>query len=118
MNRDEQEMALWQEAYMLAMSQDPHPTEASGWADSAVAEFRKRYPPQPQTPEAVWYDEPPFERDGSHHPCWVEGIDTLQTVYWSVANRGWQHCRPNVSGPYPLAGRRVSPITKPPEPTT
>ena len=49
MNRNEREQALWHDAYMLAMSQDPDPAESSGWADAAVAQFRRRYQSQLRT---------------------------------------------------------------------
>jgi hypothetical protein len=116
MNRDEREQAIWHDAYMLAMSQDPHPTESSGWADAAVEAFRKRYPPQPTAPKAAWYDEPPFERDGVVHRCWVEGCSDPQSVFWSIGRREWKHFACNTAI-HRLAGRRVSPIVKPQEPT-
>lgn len=116
MNRDEREQALWHDAYMLAMSQDPHPAESSGWADAAVAEFRKRYPPQSQAPEAVWYDEPPFTKDDGIYYCWVEGSTVPQSICWSGSSGAWIFFSYKTPM-YPLNGRRVSPITKPQEPT-
>lgn len=115
MNRYEQEMALWREAYWVCRVTTP--TYRATEADAAVAEFRKRYPPQPTAPEAVWYDEPPFPKDGRHHSCWVTGESHVQSVYWSVTACGWGYCQPHVSGPYPLHHRQVCPIVKPPEPT-
>ncbi len=115
MNRDEREQAIWHDAYMLAMSQDPHPTESSGWADAAVEAFRKRYPPQPTAPKAVWYDEPPFEKDGPTQPCWIAGQTLPSAVYWS--GREWRVYIAGDSHVHGLHGRRVSPIHKPPEPS-
>ena len=111
MNREQQEMALWREAY-----RDSHcflAQERAGGADAAVAEFRKRYPAEPSTPPAVWYDEPPFPRDGKSYPCWVEGSTSTADVYWDDS----QWWAPIVGSTYqhPLAGRRVSPIVKPQE---
>lgn len=115
MTRNEQEMSLWAAEYSASrlISRENRATEA----DAAVAEFRKRYPPQPQTPEAVWYDEPPFEKDGEGRHCWVECVDSPQVVYWSETNSEWRRCEG--IGPWrPLAGRRVSPIHRPQEPNT
>lgn len=113
MNREQQEMALWREAYCARVTTpDYRATEA----DAAVAEFRKRYPPQPQAPEAVWYDEPPFKKDGTSYPCWIAGHSSPYFVYW--AGRNWRACAPGNRNPDHLNGRRVCPITKPPEPTT
>ena len=116
MTRNEREQALWHDAYMLAMSQDPSPAESSCLADAAVAEFRKRYPSQPSAPEAVWYDEPPFPKDGTSYPCWIEGHKSPSFVYW--AGRNWRAWSPGDRNPDHLNGRRVSPIIKPQEPTT
>ena len=118
MTRNEREQALWHDAYMLAMSQDPSPAESSCLADAAVAEFRKRYPPDPSATPAAWCDEPPFERNGSHHPCWIQGATGVQIIYWSLLVCGWQCYDPMQSGLTPLNGRRVCPINKPQEPTT
>ena len=117
MTRNEREQALWHDAYMLAMSQDPSPAESCGLADAAVAQFRKRYPVEPSAPEAVWYDEPPFEKDGEGRHCWVECVDSPQVVYWSETNSEWRRCE-GICPSRPLAGRRVCPIAKPQEPAT
>ena len=117
MNRDEREQALWHDAYMLSMSQDPHPTESSNYADAAVAQFRMRYPAEPAAPAPVWYDEPPFKKDGGIYYCWVEGSTVPQSIYWSGGSGAWLHfC--DRTPVHPLNGRRVSPIAKPQEPTT
>lgn len=44
MNRDEQEMALWRCKYVASTM--VHVASRADEADAAVAEFRKRYPPQ------------------------------------------------------------------------
>ena len=116
MNRDEQEMALWREVYSASRLITRAGVEAE--ADAAVEAFRKRYPPQQSAPPAVWYDEPPFEKDGTTRPCWIAGGGQLfpAAVYWS--GHEW---RAYVAGDplvQRLNGRRVCPITKPPEPTT
>ena len=115
MTRDEQEMALWREAYWACRVTTP--AYRATKADDAVIEFRLRYPPQPTAPPAVWYDEPPFEKDGVVHRCWVEGFAASQEVYWLDLNGEWRFFE-RLSDARPLAGRRVSPIHRPPEPTT
>jgi hypothetical protein len=92
-------------------------------ADAAVAEFRKRYPAEPAAPPAVWYDEPPFEKIDKTNYCWVQDIDSPQAVYWSNLQGEWRffegligHDPEVFSDTRPLNGRRVSPMTKPPEP--
>ena len=114
MTRDDQEMALWTAEYVAARGVSA--ASASGAADEAVAEFRKRYPPQPEAPAAVWYDEPPFAKDGTRHPCWIAGKLSPVWVFWNfdewqVVGVGEYHARS-------LRGRRVCPIVKPQEPTT
>ena len=116
MNRDEQEMALWKDAYMETWTHDTYPTEASGYADASVAEFRKRYPPQSAAPPAVWYDEPPFDKNGPTQPCWIAGQPLPSAVYWS--GREWRAYIAGDSHVHGLHGRRVCPIAKPPEPAT
>ena len=115
MTRDEQEMALWRCVYEHWFPRHGYePEDCSGIADAAVAEFRKRYPPQVQAPEAVWYDEPPFLKEGATHPCWIEGYALPGAVFW-----GGEEWQMYVSGDRyadPLAGRRVCPIVKPQEP--
>jgi len=113
-NRDKQEMALWATEYVAARAVSA--ASAAHAADEAVAQFRLRYPPQPSAPEAVWYDEPPFEKIDKANHCWVENIDSPQAVYWSNLHGEWRFFE-GVSNPRPLNGRRVCPITKPPEPT-
>ena len=115
MNREQQEMALWREAY-----RDSHcflAQERARDADAAVEQFRLRYPAEPTAPAAVWYDEPPFEKEGVVHRCWVEGFAASQELYWFDLNGEWRFFE-RVSDARPLAGRRVCPITKPQEPTT
>ena len=107
-------MALWTAEYVAARAVSA--ASASCAADEAVAQFRKRYPVEPAAPEAVWYDEPPFEKDGDVHYCWVEGSTVPQSIYWSGGSGGWLHfCDRTPMNP--LNGRRVCPIVKPPEPT-
>lgn len=118
MNRDEQEMTLWVSVYEHWFPCHGYePEECGNIADAAVAEFRKRYPPQPTACEVVWYDTPPFSKDRKDYYCWVEGFDVPQAVYWSVQYSEWRRCEVACQ-PQPLAGRRVCPIVKPPEPTT
>jgi len=102
--RDEQEMALWRRVAV---------DEGFGFADEAVEQFRKRYPPQTSAPPAVWYDEPP--RAGEYHVeglscvCWVDE-DVVWCPRWDCDDE-----RPLIRE-MPRAGRRVCPITKPQEP--
>ena len=113
MTRDEQEMALWTAEYVAARAVSA--ASAFCAADEAVAQFRKRYPVEPAAPEAVWYDEPPFPKDGTDHHCWIAGRIFPASVFWNVDE--WQV---GFAGEYharSLRGRRVCPITKPPEPT-
>ena len=114
MTRNELEQAVWPYAYMLAMWQYPSPAEASGWADAAVKRLRQRYPAEPSTPEAVWYDEPPFPRDGKSYPCWLDGDAVHADVCWYDGE--WRVWIVGSAFHQPLAGRRVSPIVKPQEP--
>ena len=113
MNRDEQEMALWREAYNASMLLPGDGRNAE--ADTAVKAFRKRYPPQPSAPKAVWYDEPPFSKVNKANHCWVEDVESPQVVYWSIQYGEWRFFW-GFSNTQPLAGRRVCPITKPQEP--
>ena len=105
MTRDKQEMALWRRVAV---------DEGFGFADEAVEQFRKRYPPQTVAPEAVWYNEPPFPKDGTTRPCWIAGHSSPSLVYW--AGRNWRAWSPGDRNPDHLNGRRVCPITRPPEP--
>ena len=113
MNREQQEMALWREAY-----RDSHcflAQERAGGADAAVEQFRLRYPAEPATAKAVWYDEPPFARDGKSYPCWVDGEE--HPVLVAMYSR-WEYKANDDDGCWlPLNGRRVCPIVKPQEPT-
>lgn len=111
--RDDQEMALWTAEYVAARGVSA--ASASCAADEAVAEFRKRYPPQPTAPAPVWYDEPPFEKDGPTRPCWIAGEPFPCAVYWS--GREWRVYVAGDSHVHGLRGRRVCPIIKPQEPT-
>ena len=112
MNRDEQEMALWREAYCARVTT---PAYRATEADTAVAEFRKRYPPQPYAPPAAWYDGPPFA--GEYHVeglpcvCWVDE-DVVWCPTWDREGE-----RPRIRE-LPRNGRRVCLIPKPPEPKT
>ena len=114
MTRDEQEMIMWRRVFERWYAREGYEVDTCGGiADAAVAQFRKRYPAEPSTPPAVWYDEPPFPRDGKSYPCWVEGSTSTADVYWDDS----QWWAPIVGSTYqhPLAGRRVSPIVKPQE---
>ena len=116
--RNKQEMALWRRVFEHWYKRELYEIDTCGnVADAAVAEFRKRYPAEPAAPAPVWYDEPPFEKDGEGRHCWVECVDSPQVVYWSETNSEWRRCE-GIGPSRPLAGRRVCPITKPPEPTT
>ena len=117
-NRNQQEMALWRRVFERWYSREEYTVaECGGIADAAVAEFRKRYPAEPTAPEAVWYDEPPFEKIDKTNYCWVQDIDSPQAVYWSNLQGEWRFFE-GLSDTRPLNGRRVYPITKPQEPTT
>ena len=118
MTRDEQEMALWREAYVLAMSRCLSAAESADAADAIIEHFRQRYPPQPHAPEAVWYDEPPFEKSlDDMFSAWI--TDYPYPVMVAYFRDGWAYQVPNRGNHWtPLNGRRVCPITKPPEPTT
>ncbi len=120
MNRDQQEMALWRESYRAShcfLAQ-----ERARDADAAVAQFRQRYPAEPAAPPAVWYDEPPFAKDGTTHPCWIAGSERppvllyLAHVYWG--GRNWRVSFLRDQPAVDLNARRVCPIIKPQEPTT
>ena len=119
MNREQQEMALWRCEYSASRSIAWKNRAAE--ADCAVEQFRLRYPPQPAAPEPVWYDEPPFPKDGKSYPCWVDGWGLNRTtvvaaVYWY--DDAWRMQIVGYRNEYLLAGHRVSPIHKPQEPTT
>ena len=113
MARDEQEMIMWLSEYVRSTMRDAANRAAE--ADAAVAEFRKRYPVEPTAPPAVWYDEPPFPGEyhvvGLPRTCWVD----QDVVYFPEWDRdGFPPRIREIS----RAGRRVSPIVKPQEPTT
>ena len=113
MNRDEQEMAMWREAYFSSRIVDRASREAD--ADAAVEAFRKWFPPQPQAaPAAVWYDTPPhpgeYYVEGLPRVCWVDE-DVVWYPAWDSAGE-----RPRTRE-LSRNGRRVSPVTKPQEPT-
>ena len=114
MNRDEQEMALWREAYLISRMADRASREVE--ADAAIAEFRKRYPPQPVAPAAVWYDDPPFPKDGATRACWIAGggHPFPAAVYWS--DHEWRAYVAGTPHVQRIIGRRVCPITKPQDP--
>ena len=112
MTRDEQEMALWRDTYGWSKLTARDGREAE--ADAAVAAFRKRYPAEPTAPPAVWYDEPPFPGEyhvvGLPRVCWVDQ-DVVYLPEWDCDGE-----RPRIRE-MSRAGRRVSPIAKPQEPT-
>lgn len=115
MSRDEQEMIMWRRVYERWYAREGYEVDTCGnIADAAVAEFRKRYPPQPAAPPAVWYDEPPFAKNGRSNPCWVDGCAVHGDVYWLETE--WRVWIVGSAYDQPLAGRRVCPIVKPPEP--
>ena len=113
MTRDEQEMSLWAAEY--SASRLLCVADRAAEADAAVAEFRKRYPVESAAPDAVWYDEPPFTKDGAMSPVWLS--DYPFPILVAYLGDGWAYEVPGRSNRWhPLAGRRVSPITKPQEP--
>ena len=121
MNREQQEMALWRDSYRSSRSFEQQ--ERARDADAAVAQFRQRYPvepepPEPTAPEPTWYDDPPFAKDAATHPCWIAGSERLYLalVYWGA--RGWRVSFLRDQNAIDLDGRRVCPIIKPQEPTT
>ena len=117
MNREQQEMALWLRIYERWYSREVYDAaECGDVADYAVEQFRKRYPAEPAQPPAVWYDEPPFEKDGTTRPCWIAGGGQLfpAAVYWS--GHEWRAYVAGDSHVQRLAGRPVCPIIKPQEP--
>ena len=118
MTRDQQEMALWAAEY--SASRLIHAAGRAAEADAAVAAFRKRYPAEPSTPPAVWYDEPPFAKDGESHPCWVAGEEYPCATHWShyALSPRWVYSTTEDDKLLPLNGRRVCPIIKPQEPIT
>ena len=121
MTRDEQEMTLWRESYTLAISQGDNYGEADKAATTAAESFRKRYPAEPAAPAPAWYDEPPFPKDANSYRCWVAdwGLNRTTVVaelYWY--DDDWRMQIVGSQCQYLLAGRRVCPIAKPPEPTT
>ena len=110
-----QEMALWRRVYEQWYARGYKVAECDDIADAAVAAFRKRYPVEPAAPEAVWYDEPPFAKEGAARPCWIAGEPFPCAVYW--AGLEWRAYTTGDSYVQRLNGRRVSPIVKPQEPT-
>ena len=126
MNRNQQEMAMWRRVFERWYAREGYEVDTCGGiADDAVAQFRKRYPaepepPDPTAPEPTWYDEPPFARDGKKHPCWVTGEEYPCVTHWSRYERPpmWVYANTEDDHLVPLNGRRVSPIVKPQEPTT
>jgi hypothetical protein len=108
-------MALWRESYRAShcfLAQ-----ERARDADAAVAQFRQRYPAEPAAPPAVWYDEPPFAKDGRSHPCWVTGEEYPCATHWShfALPAAWVYSTTENEKLVPINGRRVSPIVKPQE---
>ena len=114
------EIRLWQDEF-ARMRQTPEWTDAAmDAADDLLHRYRARYgQSQPTAPAPVWYDEPPFPKNGKSHPCWVDGWGLNRTtvvaeLYWY--DDDWRMQIVGSQSQYLLAGRRVSPITKPPEP--
>ncbi len=117
MNREQQEMIMWRRVYERWYAREGYEVDTCGdIADAAVAEFRKRYPAEPTALPAAWYDEPPFAKDGESYPCWIAGKLFPAAVFWNVDE--WQVVFAGEYHARSLRGRRVSPIAKPPEPTT
>ena len=119
MNREQQEMALWRRVFERWYSRDNYEVDTCGGiADAAVAQFRKRFPVEPAAPDATWYDEPPFAKDGATRPCWIAGSGRLYLalVYWG--GRNWRVSSLRDQNAVDLDSRRVCPIHKPQEPTT
>lgn len=113
MTHNKQEQALWRCEYVRSTMRDAANRAAE--ADAAVAAFRKRYLAEPAAPPAVWYDEPPFAKDGASYPCWVDG--EKHPVLVAMYSR-WEYRANDDDGCWlPLNGRRVCPIVKPQEPT-
>ena len=110
------EIRLWRDEFSR-MRQTPEWTDAAmDAADDLLHRYRARYgQSQPTAPPAVWYDNPPHPGEyhvvGLPRACWVDE----DVVYFPEWDR--EHERPRIRE-MSRAGRRVSPITKPPEPTT
>jgi hypothetical protein len=117
MNRDEQEMTLWRDAYSLASQRDWDDIRPADHADHAVAEFRKQFPPSPPLSQrpATWYDEPPFSDDVREQYAWVEGFDL--PCHMIRRNVGWTFRVVHGAHWRDLENRKVCPLFKPPEPT-
>ena len=113
------EIRIWCDEF-ARMRQTPEWTDAAmDAADDLLHRYRARYgQSQPTAPPAVWYDEPPFAKDGQSYPCWIYGEDDACAVYWSefAMSPLWVYLMPGEARPVPLNGRRVSPIAKPQEP--
>jgi hypothetical protein len=124
-NREQQEMALWRRVFERWYAREGYEVDTcGGTADAAVAEFRKRYPaepepPEPTAPEPTWYDVPPFAKDGKSHACWVVGEEYPCATLWShfALPAQWVYSTTENEKLVPINGRRVSPIIKPQEPT-
>jgi hypothetical protein len=121
-NRNQQEMSLWRRVFERWYSRKGYEIDTCGGiADAAVEQFRLRYPVEPAAPEAVWYDEPPFARDGKSYPCWIVELWRPVLVAYFSDGSGWNWSYTGLSKRdfwHPLQGRRVSPIHKPQGPTT
>jgi hypothetical protein len=115
------EIRLWRDEF-ARMRQTPEWIDAAtddafmDAADDLLRRYRARYGlPQHSTPPAVWYDEPPFAKDGASYPCWVDG--EKHPVLVAMYSR-WEYRANDDDGCWlPLNGRRVCPIVKPQEPT-
>ena len=111
------EIRIWCDEVARSRKRCASAAMAMDFADVLLAAYRARYgQSQPESSPAVWYDEPPFEKDGKSHPCWVDGDAVHADVYWDGSQ--WWAWIVGSAFQHPLAGRRVCPITKPPEPTT
>jgi hypothetical protein len=118
-NRNEIEQKLWADQYHWGMVLSEDKPISCEFADAAVEQFRQRYPVEPAAPEPTWYDEPPFAKDGTSHPCWiVELCDPILVAYFSDGS-GWNWSYTGLSKRefwHPLKGHPVCPIVKPQEP--
>ena len=115
------EIRLWRDEF-ARMRQTPEWTDAAmDAADDLLHRYRARYgQSQPTAPAPVWYDEPPFAKDGESRPCWISGEHHACAVHWSgyAMSPKWVYYTTGNHRLLPLHNRRVSPIVKPQEPTT
>ena len=115
------EIRIWCDEVARSRKRCASAATAMDFADVLLAAYRARYGlPQPVAPAPVWYDEPPFPKDGESYPCWISGEDDACAVHWSgyAMSPEWVYYTTEDHSLLPLHNRRVSPITKPQEPTT